>query len=100
MKERLLGLRAARSYAHNHELKPKVEERLDKAESQLRSYLLREGVDSLRLGAFQVEMQGDQLVVTRVEAEGWEQLKLRSREESESLECSIDQEIYSGDQEG
>ena len=77
MRERLLGLRAARSYAHNHELKPKVEERLEKAESQLRSYLLREGVDSLRLGAFQVALQGDQLVVTRVEAEGWEQLEIQ-----------------------
>jgi hypothetical protein len=84
MKERMQALRAARSYRYNHELRPKVEDRLARAESELRSYLLREGVEELRLGAFQVSLHDDELVVTKARPEGWEQLEIAEMAEADA----------------
>ena len=39
MKESKRALRAARSYSHNHDLQPKIDERSAKADSLLQSYL-------------------------------------------------------------
>lgn len=67
------ALYAARSYARNRELRPKVEERLAKAQSELESYLLREGMSAVRLGRYQVELRDGALLVTAVPPEGWKQ---------------------------
>jgi hypothetical protein len=73
MKEHEQALRAAKSYAYNKELIPKVEERLAKAESVLESYLLRTGREALRLGRYQVELRDGRMLVSPAPPDGWSQ---------------------------
>jgi len=80
IKERLRGIRAARSYEHNRTLQSKVEARLEKARSTLESYLSLSEVTSMRLGNYQVELREGKLVVTRLPPDGWEQLELQELE--------------------
>ena len=76
MKEKERALRAARSYAHNHALKPKVEERLARAQSQLESYLLRTGQTEVRLGPYQIALRDGQLWVDTAPPDGWRQTQM------------------------
>lgn len=76
-KEALQAFRAVRSYTHNLALKPEVEERLEKARSRLKSYLLLHGVNALRLGNYQVELIEGELRITLLPSQGWEQPALR-----------------------
>jgi hypothetical protein len=61
--------RALSILAHNRALKAVAEGRIEKAESRVRSYLLLYGFTSARLAGFQVELDGDELHLTRLPAE-------------------------------
>lgn len=76
MKEREQAARAAHSYMHNRDLKPKVEERLAKAVARLESYLLLHDTESVCLGRYKVERVEGQIVVSELPPEGWEQLTM------------------------
>ena len=54
-------MRSIRSLAYNRELQPLVEDRIERAESSLRGYLLINGLAATRVGFYQVEMdeEGD-----------------------------------------
>ena len=76
MKEHDRAMRAAKSYAYNKELMPKVEERLAKALSVLESYLLQTGQDVVRLGRYDVELRDGEMHVAPAPPEGWGQREL------------------------
>lgn len=77
MKEAEKAIRAARSYERNAQLAPKIEERLDRARSMLRSYMLLSGETIIHLGGYQIALLEDgSLSVTRLPPEGWEQLEM------------------------
>ena len=76
IKERLQAIRAARSCERNRILKAKVEARLKMAQSRLESYFLLNGVTSMRLGDYQVELRDGEFVITKLPPDGWEQLEL------------------------
>lgn len=76
-KETLQAFRAVRSYTYNWALKPEVEARLEKACSRLKSYLLLNGVNALRLGNYRVELVEGELQITALPPQGWEQPALR-----------------------
>ncbi len=82
MREHEQAQRAARSYARNRELRPKIEERLARAEVLLTGYLLRTGQRAIRLGGFQVELRDGQIEVTAAPPDGWEQDEIEWEEES------------------
>lgn len=74
---------AARSYEHNAQLAPKIEERLDRARSVLESYMLVSGKTMVRLGGYQIALLDDgSLSVTRLPPGGWEQLKMEATEKT------------------
>lgn len=77
MKERLQIIRAAQSYEYNRVRAPEVEARLEKARSRLKSYLILHGVNSMRLGGYQLELVEGELVVTNLPPDGFEQLELQ-----------------------
>ena len=77
MKEDEKAIKAARSYERNLVLKPRVEERLDKARSVLESYLMLNGGTSVQLGGYKIELHNGELLITRLPPEGWEQLEMR-----------------------
>lgn len=77
MKERLQIIRAAQSYEYNRARAPEVEARLEKARSRLKSYLMLHGVNSMRLGGYQLELVNGELVVTNLPPDGAEQLELQ-----------------------
>src|SRR5689334_22694668 len=62
--------RALSILEHNRRLKAVAEERIEKAESRVRSYLLLYGFTSARLAGFQIELDGDELKLTRLPSEG------------------------------
>lgn len=69
--------RAVRSLAFNRSLLPAVEDRLDRAESIVRSRLLSSGGESIQAGPFGVSLDEDQNV--KLEWHGgddWQQLQL------------------------
>ena len=71
-------MRAIRSLAYNRGLKPLVEERIERAESKLRGYLLRQNSTAERIGSYEVEMDEDgeiSLSLLPVD-DGWNQLAL------------------------
>ena len=74
--ERLRAIRAARSYEYNRVLRPKVEARLEKAQSWLKSYLMLNDAPSVQLGDYQVELIDGELVVSELPPDGWEQLEM------------------------
>ena len=76
MKERERAAHAARSFVHNRELKPKVEERLARAVASLESYLLRHDSQSVCLGRYKVELVDGEVMVSELPPEGWEQLEM------------------------
>ena len=84
MKEDERAIRAARSYEHNLALKPRVEERLDKARSMLESYLMLSGRTSMQLGGYNVELHNGELLITRLPPQGWEQLEMRELRSKQS----------------
>src|SRR5690349_6823770 len=61
--------RALSSLEHNRALKAAAEGRIEKAEYRVRSYLLLYGFTSARLAGFQIELDGDELHLTRLPAE-------------------------------
>jgi hypothetical protein len=61
--------RALSSLEHNRALKAVAEERIGKAEHRVRSYLLLYGFTSARLAGFQIELDGDELHLTRLPAD-------------------------------
>jgi len=61
--------RALSILEHNRALKAITEERIEKAESRVRSYLLLYGFTSARLAGFQIELDGDELHLTRLPTE-------------------------------
>ena len=69
-------MRAARSYVHNRDLKPKVDERLAKAASRMESYLMRNATESACVGRYRVELVDGELVVSELPPEGWGQLEI------------------------
>lgn len=81
MKEHEHAMRAARSYAYNKELQPKVEERLAKALSVLESYMLQTGQEAVRLGRYQVERRDGEMHVGQAPPDGWEQEEIAWEEE-------------------
>lgn len=82
MREHEQALRAARSYARNRELQPKVAKRLARAESWLQNYLLRTGQKAVRLGGYEITLRDGQLEVTAAPPDGWEQNEIEWEEES------------------
>ena len=76
MKEREQAARAARSYIHNRDLKPKVEARLARAVASLESYLLLHDGQSANLGRYKVELVDGEVMVSELPPEGWEQLEM------------------------
>jgi predicted RNA-binding Zn-ribbon protein involved in translation (DUF1610 family) len=61
--------RALSILEHNRALKAIAEGRIEKAESRVRSYLLLYGFTSARLAGFQIELDGDELHLTRLPIE-------------------------------
>src|SRR5689334_9301801 len=61
--------RALSILEHNRALKAVAEERIEKAENRVRSYLLLYGFTSARLAGFQIELDGDDLHLTRLPSE-------------------------------
>src|SRR5437764_7282869 len=61
--------RALSILAHNRALKAIAEGRIEKAENRVRSYLLLYGFTSARLAGFQIELDGDELHLTRLPAD-------------------------------
>jgi hypothetical protein len=56
---------------------PVIEDRLERAESQLRSYLYVQGRRSVRAGVYQVELDEEENVhLTRLPVDDWQQLQL------------------------
>ena len=49
-------MRSIRSLAYNRELQPLVEDRIERAEANLRGYLLTNGLAATRVGPYQVDM--------------------------------------------
>jgi len=76
MKERE-AYRALRSFNYNRDLKPKVDFRLERARDRLKSYLMLNGTNSMRLGRYQVDLIEDQLHITKLPPEGWEQRQMK-----------------------
>ena len=74
--ERLRAIRAARSYEYNRVLRPKVEARLEKAQSWLKSYLMLSDAPSVQLGDYQVELIDGELVVNELPPDGCEQMEI------------------------
>jgi hypothetical protein len=72
------ALHAAKSYAFNEELKPKIEERMENARSQMESYLLRTGQTAVRLRRYQIELRDGHLHVSMAPPDGWEQAETES----------------------
>ena len=70
-------MRSIRSLAYNRELQPLVEDRIERAEANLRGYLLTNGLAATRVGPYQVEMdeEGD-IFLARLPGDDWQQLPL------------------------
>jgi hypothetical protein len=71
-------MRAIRSLAYNRELQPLVEGRIERAESKLRGYLIRQNLTVTRIGPYEVELDGEgDILLSRLPMDdGWEQLSL------------------------
>ena len=77
VKEKQRIVRAARSYEYNRARAPEVEARLERARTRLKSYLILHGLNSMRLGGYQLELTEGELVVTKLPPDGFEQLELQ-----------------------
>jgi hypothetical protein len=94
-------MRSIRSLAYNRELKPLVEDRIERAEASLRGYLLTNGLAATRVGPYQVEMdeEGD-ISLTRLPVDDWQQLPLPqlngSREPSSTPDVAGDLTGFDG----
>ena len=86
MKERLRIIRATKSYEYNRARAPEIAARLEKARSKLKSYLMLHGVNSMRLGGYQLELIEGELVVTNLPPDGSEQLQLRGLDTGKMVE--------------
>ena len=88
-------MRAIRSLAYNRELQPLVEGRIERAESKLRGYLIRQDLTATRIGPYEVEMDGDgEILLSRLPMDdGWEQLSLPRMVVSQSAQKA---EYYDG----
>ena len=79
-------MRAVRSLAFNRTLQPLVVDRIVRAESKIRGYLLTHDLEATRLGAYLVEMDEDgDLHLSRLAVDDWQQMKLPSLDGSERL---------------
>ena len=58
--------RAVRGLARNREMKQVLDGRMERAEAQIISSLLLRGVATLRLGGYQVDLQGEEIRLTRL----------------------------------
>ena len=82
-------MRSIRSLAYNRELQPLVEDRIERAEANLRGYLLTNGLAATRVGPYQVDMDEEGgISLARLPGDDWQQLPLPqldgSREPSSS----------------
>ena len=80
MKEYERAARAATSYAFNKDLLPKVQERLEKAEAVLESYLSLQGQERVRVGRFEIERVDEGIRIEPVD-DGWRQEEIDWRYE-------------------
>lgn len=70
-------MRAVRSLAYNRELKPVIEGRIERAETNIRGYMLANSLRTTQIGAFEVEMDEDgDLALSRLPMDEWEQMPL------------------------
>jgi predicted RNA-binding Zn-ribbon protein involved in translation (DUF1610 family) len=83
--------RALSSLEHNRTLKAAAEGRIEKAEHRVRSYLLLYGFTSARLAGFQIELDGDELNLTRLPSEEAEQLAFWFQEPAPGTEKAVPQ---------
>lgn len=70
------AIRAVRSLAWNRYLLPLVERRIAYAEQVIRSYLTLQGVTTGQLGMFEVCLEEEQISITKLPPDGWEQIHL------------------------
>ena len=77
-------MRSIRSLAYNRELQPLVEDRIERSEASLRSYLLINGLTTTRVGPYQVDMDKDGgISLTRLPVDDWQQLPMPKLDGSE-----------------
>ncbi len=77
-------IRSIRSLAYNRKLQPLVEDRIERAEASLRSYLLTDGAATTRVGPYQVDMDEEGgISLTRLPGDDWQQLPLSQLEHCE-----------------
>lgn len=70
-------MRAVRSFAWNQQLLPVIMDRLERAESQVRAFMLLHDCNQMRLGPYEIELRDDDsLHVTRHEQTDWTQAYL------------------------
>lgn len=74
-------VRAVRSLAWNRKMLPVVQARMERAESVVRAHLLLNGNGCLRVGPYEISLNGDgEIVVNRIETSDWRQLPLPESE--------------------
>ena len=88
-------MRAIRSLSYNRGLQPLVEGRIERAESKLRGYLLKQNLTATRVGPYEVEMdeEGDISLSRLPVDDGWEQLSLPRLVSSQTAQNS---DYYNG----
>ncbi len=74
------AIRAVRSLERNRRIALEAEERFARARDQVRAYMALRNVTSVRLGGYQVDLMGEDLLVTRLPADGFTQLELIARD--------------------
>lgn len=73
----LSPIRAVRSLAWNRRVLPIIQARLERAESVVRAHLLLNGNSCLRIGAYEISLNGDEeIIVHQVATDDWQQLPL------------------------
>ena len=70
-------MRSIRSLAYNRELQPLVEDRIERAEANLRGYLMANDLRSARIGLYEVGMDEEGgISLERLPTDDWQQLSL------------------------
>ena len=70
-------MRSIRSLAYNRELQPLVEGRIERAEANLRGYLMANDLTSALLGLYEVGMDEEgSISLERLPTDDWQQLSL------------------------
>lgn len=65
-------VRAVRSLVWNRKMLPVIQERLERAESVVRAHLLLNGNGCLRVGSYEVSLNGEEeIVVNRIKTSDW-----------------------------